>query len=389
MATYARERGIGGRDWYFASADPATMARLTATPASPIAPSPKGFDHVTQTTILDASGRIVLQVYGEDFAPPLVVEPLKKLVWGGKVNSPTYRVADRPRQAGLHDLRPGERPLPLRLFTDRRDRGRSAGARHRRSWYPSRTAQRSLNRAFRSPAWEPRVNALKTRTARTCSCLSRQRSKGIRPAPESGHAARYAGVVPVLDRCRVSGIYVYIFFDTGLTQAWESLERLSHDQWWLGGIMRSLHRYASDALVVVVLLHALREFAMDRMRGNRWFPWVTGRIADLVPLCMRDHGLLAGMGSACPVRRDRDDAVARLHRHLRRTDRQEFPRQRATERPLFHADGVHPHRRAAADAALHVDPHPAPCARARKPAPGARHRHARWRWSCCRWSGRR
>ena len=73
-----------------------------------------------------------------------------------------------------------------------------------------------------------------------------------------------------------SGIYVYIFFDTGVTQAWESLERLSRDQWWLGGIMRSLHRYASDALVVVVLLHALREFAMDRMRGNRWFPWLTG-----------------------------------------------------------------------------------------------------------------
>jgi ferredoxin/coenzyme F420-reducing hydrogenase delta subunit len=74
----------------------------------------------------------------------------------------------------------------------------------------------------------------------------------------------------------VSGIYVYIFFDTGVTQAWESLERLTHEQWFAGGIMRSLHRYASDALVVVILLHALREFAMDRMRGNRWFPWVTG-----------------------------------------------------------------------------------------------------------------
>jgi ferredoxin/coenzyme F420-reducing hydrogenase delta subunit len=73
-----------------------------------------------------------------------------------------------------------------------------------------------------------------------------------------------------------SGIYVYIFFDTGVTQAWESLDRLSREQWYLGGIMRSLHRYASDALVVVVLLHALREFAMDRMRGRRWFPWVTG-----------------------------------------------------------------------------------------------------------------
>jgi ferredoxin/coenzyme F420-reducing hydrogenase delta subunit len=74
----------------------------------------------------------------------------------------------------------------------------------------------------------------------------------------------------------VSGIYVYVFFDTGITQAWESLERLSRDQWYLGGLMRSLHRYASDGLVVVVFVHAVREFAMDRLRGNRWFPWVTG-----------------------------------------------------------------------------------------------------------------
>jgi ferredoxin/coenzyme F420-reducing hydrogenase delta subunit len=73
-----------------------------------------------------------------------------------------------------------------------------------------------------------------------------------------------------------SGIYVYVFFDTGVTQAWESLDRLSREQWYLGGLMRSLHRYASDALVGVVLIHLLREFALDRMRGNRWFPWVTG-----------------------------------------------------------------------------------------------------------------
>lgn len=73
-----------------------------------------------------------------------------------------------------------------------------------------------------------------------------------------------------------SGIYVYVFFDTGVTQAWESLQRITHGQWYAGGLMRSLHRYASDALVVVVLVHALREFALDRMRGNRWFPWITG-----------------------------------------------------------------------------------------------------------------
>ncbi len=73
-----------------------------------------------------------------------------------------------------------------------------------------------------------------------------------------------------------SGIYLYIFFDTGITQAYESVERLTHAQWYAGGIMRSLHRYASDALVIVVLLHLTREFATDRLRGKRWFSWFTG-----------------------------------------------------------------------------------------------------------------
>lgn len=74
----------------------------------------------------------------------------------------------------------------------------------------------------------------------------------------------------------VSGIYVYIFFDTGITQAYDSLEYMTHDQWYAAGVMRSLHRYASDALIVVMLLHICREFALDRYRGVRWFSWITG-----------------------------------------------------------------------------------------------------------------
>ncbi|RME35170.1 MAG: hydrogenase iron-sulfur subunit [Gammaproteobacteria bacterium] len=74
----------------------------------------------------------------------------------------------------------------------------------------------------------------------------------------------------------VSGIYLYIFFDTGVTQAYASLEWLTHEQWYLGGVMRSLHRYASDAMVVMVLLHLAREFSMDRYHGPRWFAWFTG-----------------------------------------------------------------------------------------------------------------
>ena len=73
-----------------------------------------------------------------------------------------------------------------------------------------------------------------------------------------------------------SGIYVYIFFDTGITQAYASIEYMTHEQWYLAGVMRSFHRYASDALVIVAVLHLLREFGQDRYRGVRWFSWVTG-----------------------------------------------------------------------------------------------------------------
>jgi ferredoxin/coenzyme F420-reducing hydrogenase delta subunit len=74
----------------------------------------------------------------------------------------------------------------------------------------------------------------------------------------------------------VSGIYLYIVFDTSITGVYESIEYLTHDQWYLGGIMRSFHRYASDAMVLFMSLHILHEFSFDRYKGARAFSWFTG-----------------------------------------------------------------------------------------------------------------
>ncbi|WKZ13444.1 MAG: cytochrome b N-terminal domain-containing protein [Gammaproteobacteria bacterium] len=73
-----------------------------------------------------------------------------------------------------------------------------------------------------------------------------------------------------------SGIYLYVFFDTGITEAYRSLERITHEHFMVGSVMRSFHRYASDGLVVVTFLHLAREFSLDRLRGRRWFSWFTG-----------------------------------------------------------------------------------------------------------------
>jgi quinol-cytochrome oxidoreductase complex cytochrome b subunit len=73
-----------------------------------------------------------------------------------------------------------------------------------------------------------------------------------------------------------SGLYLYAFFSTGVTEAHQSVEAITHGQRWVGGIVRSLHRYASDGLVLTMLLHVARHFVFDHYRAFRWFSWVSG-----------------------------------------------------------------------------------------------------------------
>lgn len=84
MRIYARQQGVGGnQDWEFLSADKETMARLTQTFGFLFFKSASGFEHLAQTTVIDAKGVIRHQIYGESFEPPLFVEPLKQLIFGG------------------------------------------------------------------------------------------------------------------------------------------------------------------------------------------------------------------------------------------------------------------------------------------------------------------
>src|SRR3990172_2000222 len=76
----------------------------------------------------------------------------------------------------------------------------------------------------------------------------------------------------------VTGLYLYVFFKTGVQEAYGSVEYLSVRQWWLGGVLRSVHRYASDAMVLTMGLHLARHFIFDHYRSFRWFSWLSGVI---------------------------------------------------------------------------------------------------------------
>jgi ferredoxin len=71
----------------------------------------------------------------------------------------------------------------------------------------------------------------------------------------------------------VTGLYLLVCYRVGAP--WQSIARLQADPF-LGRWIRSLHRFASDAMVVAVLLHAWRLFAQARSWGPRALAWTSG-----------------------------------------------------------------------------------------------------------------
>jgi coenzyme F420-reducing hydrogenase delta subunit/Pyruvate/2-oxoacid:ferredoxin oxidoreductase delta subunit len=79
----------------------------------------------------------------------------------------------------------------------------------------------------------------------------------------------------------VTGIYLLLLYRVGAP--YESMERITA-QAWGGRWIRSLHRFAADAAMVTIALHALRMFAQSRSWGPRALAWFTGTVLILVML---------------------------------------------------------------------------------------------------------
>lgn len=73
-----------------------------------------------------------------------------------------------------------------------------------------------------------------------------------------------------------TGIYLYIVLDTGIDGVHRSIDTLSREQLYWGGLIRSLHRYAADGFVVIMMLHLLREWVLGHFHGHRLYTWLTG-----------------------------------------------------------------------------------------------------------------
>ncbi len=86
MRAYAKSQGIDAPNWHFLSADAPTILALTEQLGFAFYRAPQGFDHLAQTTIIDAQGQVFRQVYGADLTVASIVEPLKQLRYGQTAN---------------------------------------------------------------------------------------------------------------------------------------------------------------------------------------------------------------------------------------------------------------------------------------------------------------
>ncbi len=72
----------------------------------------------------------------------------------------------------------------------------------------------------------------------------------------------------------ISGIYLFLFYNVDPKQAYDSVEEISSS--FLGSLMRGLHRYSSDGLILFAILHMIHMIFTDRFRMFRWVAWVSG-----------------------------------------------------------------------------------------------------------------
>jgi protein SCO1/2 len=98
MREFARAQQASALHWDFLSGTEATVETLARELGFQFAPAGGGFDHLLQTTLVDKDGVVRRQVYGMDYDTPVLIEPLKRLVFGEALeDSFLERMTDRFR----------------------------------------------------------------------------------------------------------------------------------------------------------------------------------------------------------------------------------------------------------------------------------------------------
>jgi ferredoxin len=91
----------------------------------------------------------------------------------------------------------------------------------------------------------------------------------LNPLAQAGRACNFAIVCAV-----VSGVLLLVWYSPSLQSAYTSIENAQNS--FLGSLVRAAHRYSSDLVMLLVLVHAGRMFLARKFSGARWIAWASG-----------------------------------------------------------------------------------------------------------------
>ncbi|MCP5060567.1 MAG: hydrogenase iron-sulfur subunit [bacterium] len=103
--------------------------------------------------------------------------------------------------------------------------------------------------------------------------LTRLLPEPLNPMMQTGAVAITSLIIAT-----VTGIILLIWYRPSVHFAYESVAAMTNSPF-TAGLVRSLHRYSSDAAMFFGIVHALRVFVERRFTGPRWLAWVTGNLS--------------------------------------------------------------------------------------------------------------
>jgi protein SCO1/2 len=120
MRVFARQNSIDDSRWAFLTPDSGVPEALARDFGFAYAAQSGGIDHLAQVTVLDGRGRVFAQVYGESFALPMLVQPLRSLAIDQPYEAPSLAgLLERVRLVcTVYDPASGRYRLDYRLFIE-------------------------------------------------------------------------------------------------------------------------------------------------------------------------------------------------------------------------------------------------------------------------------
>lgn len=117
--------------------------------------------------------------------------------------------------------------------------------------------------------WQPHITALNKSFQFITYNLSRVFSSKYNPMYYFGAITIYLLIID-----SISGLYLLAVYKIDPRFSFMSVEAISSG--FVGNLMRGIHRYSSDALIVTAVGHMIHVIITDKYRMFRWIAWVSG-----------------------------------------------------------------------------------------------------------------